>query len=87
MTASGGSGSAPARKVRARPASVAQDDERGGLDERVVENVLTELQAQNALQGLGLDEDKLRLLAWAVAVNLDYAFELRWAPRWESPRG
>jgi len=65
---------------------VAQDDERGGLDERVIENALTELKAQNALQGLGLDDDKLRLLAWAVAVNLDYAFELRWAPRWESPR-
>jgi len=62
------------------------EDQADPLDERIIENVLTELRAQNALADLHLDDDVLQTLAWAVAVNLDYAFSIEWAPRWEKAR-
>ena len=54
---------------------------------RLTENVREELQAQNALGNLGLSEADIKSLTRAVATNVDYAFEVRWAPRWEgAPR-
>ena len=50
------------------------------LDEsqRVRENIRSELAAQNALQGLDLDDAVLDTLAWAVAANLLYVFDVTW---------
>ncbi len=50
--------------------------------DRLTGNVLEELRAQNAMRGLGLEDDLLAGIAEQVAVNVDYAFECRWAPRW-----
>jgi hypothetical protein len=50
---------------------------------RLVGNITDELFAQNALRDLGLADDVLRSLAESIAVNVDYAFEVRWSPRWE----
>lgn len=53
--------------------------------ERLALNIREELQAQNTLQGLGLDEDTLRGLSDAVAVNITYAFDVKWSPKWVKP--
>ena len=50
---------------------------------RLVDNITDELLAQNALRDLGLTDDVLRSIAAAVATNVDYAFDVRWSPRWE----
>jgi hypothetical protein len=60
------------------------DETRPALDDRVAANLLDELRAQNALNRLGLEEDALVALATSLALSLDYAFELRWAPRWQA---
>lgn len=49
--------------------------------DRLMGNVREELQAQNAMDGLGLSEDALDRLAEAIAVNVQYVFDVRWAPR------
>lgn len=54
------------------------EEDEDALDERVIENVLTELRAQNALRDLGLEDEDLQHVAWAIAVNLDYVFHLHW---------
>jgi hypothetical protein len=56
--------------------------ERPGDLDRFRENVLTELQAQNAMQDLNLPQNQLESLADAIAANADYAFEIKWSPRW-----
>ncbi len=53
-------------------------EDEDALDERVIENVLTELRAQNALGDLGLEDEDLQRAAWAIAVNLGYAFHVHW---------
>jgi hypothetical protein len=53
---------------------------------RLTENIRDELQAQNALGNLGLSEETLDSMAQAIAANIDYAFEARWAPQWEGHR-
>jgi hypothetical protein len=53
------------------------------FDDRLTANILDELRAQNALADLGLADDQLEQVAQAVAVNVDYSFEVRWSPRWE----
>jgi hypothetical protein len=54
--------------------------------ERLVGNIREELQAQDALQDLGLAPEVLTQLAASVAANIDYAFDVRWSPRWEGKR-
>jgi hypothetical protein len=51
--------------------------------DRLVGNVTEELQAQNALQELNLSEEIIGTLAWAIVANIEYAFDVRWSPRWE----
>lgn len=53
------------------------------FDERLTANVLEELRAQNELLELRLNDEQLPRLAKAIAVNVDYAFDVRWSPRWE----
>lgn len=48
-------------------------------------SVLTELVTQNAARGLGLDRGTLESLAAAVTTNLEYAFDIAWAPSWVRP--
>ncbi|MFG1944747.1 hypothetical protein [Nonomuraea sp. NPDC048826] len=52
------------------------------LEDRLIGNIRDELEAQNALQELSLDAQTLDKLAWAVAANLHYAFDVAWAPKW-----
>ncbi|GII52870.1 hypothetical protein Pth03_12590 [Planotetraspora thailandica] len=52
------------------------------LDERLIGNIREELEAQTVGRGLGLDDAILEQLAWAIAVNLRYAFDVTWAPKW-----
>ena len=55
--------------------------------ERLTGNIHEELLVSNALQNLGLSKEQIAELAHWIAVNIDYAFEVRWAPRWEgAPR-
>ena len=51
--------------------------------EHLVGNVTDELRSQNALRNLDLPAALIEEVARAIAINIDYAFELRWSPRWE----
>lgn len=53
--------------------------------DRLVGNVRDELQSQNAMGGHGLTDEVLDRLASAIAVNVDYGFDVRWAPNWVKP--
>ncbi len=53
---------------------------------RLTENIRTELLAVNALLNVGLSPEQIDRMAWAIATNIDYAFEVRWSPRWEGRR-
>ena len=50
--------------------------------ERLTENILDELVSFNGLMVLGLEDRTLRELAKQVAVNIDYAFNVTWSPKW-----
>jgi hypothetical protein len=54
--------------------------------DRLTDNIREELNAQNALLALGLSTNRITDLANAIAINIDYAFEVRWSPRWEGTR-
>ena len=54
--------------------------------ERLIGNIREELQAQNALRNIRLSQELIGELAECIASNLDYAFEVKWAPRWEGRR-
>ncbi|MCM3656599.1 hypothetical protein M3147_04965 [Agromyces mediolanus] len=49
-------------------------------------NILEQLDAENMLCDLGLEADALERLAWALTANIQYAFDVRWAPKWV-PKG
>ncbi len=53
--------------------------------ERLKSNIREELAAQSALRDLGLDESSLDGLANSIAVNIEYAFDVKWAPRCVKP--
>lgn len=46
------------------------------------DNVRDELVVQNGMGSLGLTDEVIDRLAEQVAVNIDYAFALRWSPDW-----
>ena len=50
--------------------------------ERLVGSIRDELQAQRALRDLALDDQTLDSLSDAIATNIDYGFDVRWAGRW-----
>ena len=50
--------------------------------ERLIDDVRTELEAQRAIRGLPLDDATLDGLADNVVTNIEYAFDVNWAPRW-----
>lgn len=52
--------------------------------DRLRDNIATELQAQNALEELNLDDETIETLAWAIAANIHYAFDVTWAPKWNT---
>jgi hypothetical protein len=45
-------------------------------------NIQEELRAQNAMRGLGLEDAVLDALGDALAITVDYAFYVKWSPRW-----
>ncbi len=52
------------------------------LGRGLVTNIRDELHAQVALRGLTLDDETLDGLAAGIATNIDYGFDVTWAPRW-----
>lgn len=49
------------------------------------DNIRTELQAQNAMAGLGLPEAAITRLAHGIAAEVLYAFAIDWSPDWVGP--
>lgn len=49
-------------------------------------NILEQLDAENALRDLGLEAQAMESLAWALTANIQYAFDVRWSPKWV-PKG
>ncbi|WP_182905869.1 hypothetical protein [Microbispora sp. H13382] len=52
------------------------------LEDRLIGNIRDELVAQKVLHDLDLDDAALDGLAWGIAANLQYAFDVTWAPKW-----
>lgn len=50
--------------------------------DRLRGNIREELRAQTAMGDLPLDEIVIERLAEGIANNVEYAFEVRWSPRW-----
>lgn len=53
--------------------------------DRAIDNVTDELDTQAAMRDLHWPEGLTRQLAEAIVSNLDYAFDIRWRPRWVKP--
>ena len=53
---------------------------------RLRDNIAEELHAQLALLGRPISDADVEQVAYALALNLDYAFRTEWAPRWEGKR-
>ncbi len=45
-------------------------------------NVRAEVLVQNGMWSLGLSDETVDRLAESIAVNVDYAFSIRWSPDW-----
>jgi hypothetical protein len=50
--------------------------------ERLVGNIREELQAQRAMRVVDLSDQVVEDLAFAIALNIEYGFDVRWAPKW-----
>jgi hypothetical protein len=60
-------------------------DRQARVDALLEDNIRTELNARNALAGLGLSEQAIDRLAWVIKTELRYAFSVDWSPRWVKP--
>lgn len=59
------------------------DDERYPSDlERLEDNIKSEILAVSAMRRLDLDDSTVDHLAAAIVVNVDYGFNVLWAPKW-----
>ncbi|MGQ5261978.1 hypothetical protein ACTWLT_14605 [Micromonospora sp. ZYX-F-536] len=50
--------------------------------ERLTENIRDEIVAMNVPLNLQLDDATLGNLAESIAINITYAFDVEWAPKW-----
>ena len=50
--------------------------------ERLLGNIREEIQAQSAGSSLRLTDEDVERLAISIASNVEYGFDVRWAPRW-----
>jgi hypothetical protein len=53
--------------------------------ELLEDNVRREIEVQNAMGSLGLTDQQIKSLAWAITAEVDYAFDVRWSPDWVGP--
>jgi hypothetical protein len=51
-------------------------------NERLINNIREELLAQRALSDLPITDQQIAHVAVSIASNVEYGFEVRWAPRW-----
>lgn len=69
----------------AAPAVVVRS-ERDGWDDKnhelLAENVFTELRYGQLAWHAGIDEQTLKSVAWGIAAEIVYAFDVRWSPDW-----
>ncbi len=63
----------------------AAQDRQARVDALLEDNIRTELRAQNALAELGLSQQAIDRIAWAIKTELRYAFSVDWSPRWVKP--
>ncbi len=49
---------------------------------RLIDNIHDELVVKNIMLNLDLNDQTLKILAEDVAINIDYAFDVRWSPDW-----
>jgi hypothetical protein len=49
------------------------------------DNIRTELRVQNDATDLGLPQEAIARLAWAVTAEVLYAFSVDWSPDWVKP--
>ncbi len=53
---------------------------------RLRDSIDEELRAQFAMREIDVDAALTREMAYWVALQLDYAYEFKWSPRWEGGR-
>ncbi len=71
------------------PAVVVRSESDGWDDknhELLAENVFTELRSGQLAWDAGIDEETLKSVAWGIAAEIVYAFDVQWSPDWV-PKG
>ena len=53
--------------------------------ELLYDAVRDELRVYNGVEKLGITDEAIRTLAWAVSTRIDYAFSINWSPDWVAP--
>ena len=61
------------------------DERAARVHELLEHNVRTEILAQDAIGNLGLTDQQMSQLAWAIAAEVDHAFSVDWDPDWLQP--
>ena len=82
---SGAEDSTPPKAPSEAPAVVVKSESDGWDDknhELLAENVFTELRYGQLAWDAGIDEKTLKSVAWGIAAEIVYAFDVKWSPDW-----